>query len=69
MSMFHHPLCSHYNSRKLYLNKGKIVPQNGNFLKNLFNRKYAKFNINIMSELVSVNIRPKTGENTFNVAN
>ena len=52
MIMFHHSLYSHYNSRKPYLNKKRPVAQNGIFFKNVFNRKYFKFNLNIMSKIV-----------------
>ena len=50
MSMFHHSLYSQHNSRNPYLNKSLIVPQNDNFFKNLFNRKYVKFIIKLMSK-------------------
>ena len=58
MNMFHHLLYIQYNSRKPYLNKKRSVDQNDFFLKN--NRKYVKFNINIMSKIFFVNIKPKT---------
>ena len=34
--------------------------QNDIFFKNVFNKKYVKFNINIMSKSFCVNIKPKT---------
>ena len=33
------------------MNKKQFVAQNGIFFKNIFNRKYGKFNINIMSKI------------------
>ena len=45
-------LYSEHDFRKPYLNKSLIVPQNGNFFKNLFNRKYVKFIINQISKIV-----------------
>ena len=59
--MFHHSLYSQYNPRKPYLNKKLSVAQNGIFFKNVFNKKYVKFNININSKIVFfVNIKPET---------
>ena len=54
MQVFHPSLHSQYNSRKPYLNKKRSIVQNGIFFKNVFNRKYVKFNINIMSKIVFV---------------
>ena len=45
--MFHHSLYSQYNSRKLYLNK-KCLQFKIAFFQKVFNRKYVKFNINIL---------------------
>ena len=60
MSMFHHSLYSQHNSRKPYLNKSLIVPQNDNFFKNLFNRKYVKFiiKLSLTSEMTKRTRRP-----------
>ena len=52
MKMFHHSLHSKYNSRKQYLSKNRFIAKNGIFFKNVFNRKYIKFNINTMSKIV-----------------
>ena len=61
MSMFHHSLYTHCNSKKPYLNKSTIVSQNGNFFKNLFNKNYVKFIIKLMSKIIFfVNIKSDT---------
>ena len=69
MNMFHHSLYSQYNPRKPYLNKKLSVAQNGIFFKNVFNRKYVKFNINIMSNIVFVNTKSNNKSKTFYVTN
>ena len=70
MSMFHHSLYTHCNSRKPYLNKSIIVAQNGKFFKNLFNKKYVKFIIKLMSKIVFfVKNKSITKKTTFYVTN
>ena len=68
--MFHHSLYTHCNSRKPYLNKSIIVAQNGKFFKNLFNKKYVKFIIKLMSKIVFfVKNKSITKKTTFYVTN
>ena len=52
MKIFHHSLHNKYNSREQYLSKNRFIAKNGIFFKNVFNRKYIKFNINTMSKIV-----------------
>ena len=50
LSMFDHSLYSHYNSRKSHLSKNLPIAKNGFFFKSVFNRKYVKFSMNIISK-------------------
>ena len=60
MNMFSLSFYSKCDSGEPYLNGRRSVAQGGIFSKNVFNRKHVKFNINVMSKIVFVNIKPKT---------
>ena len=67
--MFNNSLYGKYNSKKTYLSKNRFIAENGIFFKNVFNRKYVKFNINIMSKIFFVNTKSNNKSKTFYVTN